>query len=222
MRGDRLANLGDAQFVPHLFKGENEGEDFLLSVGLFRLRGKEGLTVANEAVVLFLTGGEFAVVVFEDNPIAGRPRGELFDHLVDFALVTLLGSIFSKLKKVQDFLAFFRVASFFGLFGFQVITDRGPPRGEQAPRAFGLDRCVSSLLPESPKMLDYFVVFGGWLLYGREGLPTGLKQHLIDVDNLLRGAFRALLHPFSNCLAQLLRLLILASRRFIQPSFIDG
>ena len=165
--------------------------------------------------MLLLVSGELAVVVFEENPVAGRPRGQFFDHLIDFALVTLLGSILRELEEVQNFLAFSRVAGFFGLFGFQVITDRGPPRSEHAPRAFGLDRRISSLLPEPPEMLDHFVMFGWRLLYSWEGLLTGLEKHLIDVNFSLRGALCALLNPFGNRLSQLLCHLILASRRFI-------
>ena len=71
-------------------------------------------------------------------------------------------------------------------------------------------------------MLDYFVMFGRRPFHGWESLLTGLKKHLIDVNVSLRGALRALLNPFGNRLSQLLRLLILASRRFIQPCFING
>ena len=66
--------------------------------------------------MLFLVGGELAVVIFEENPVAGRPRGQFLDHLIDFALVALLGCILRELEEVQDFLAFSRVTGFFGLY----------------------------------------------------------------------------------------------------------
>ena len=71
----------------------------------------------------FFTCGKLAIVVFEDNSVAWRPRGQFFYHLVDFALVPLLGSILRDLEEVQDFLAFSGVAGFFGLFW--LLSDSG-------------------------------------------------------------------------------------------------
>ena len=68
--------------------------------------------------MLFFTSGKLAIVVFKDDPVAWRPRGQFFDHLVNFALVPLLGCVLRDLEEVQDFLALFRLAGFFGLFGF--------------------------------------------------------------------------------------------------------
>ncbi|CAE7528107.1 unnamed protein product [Symbiodinium sp. KB8] len=175
----------------------------------------------NKAIMLILIGGELAIVILKENPIAGCPRGQFFDHLIDFALVALLGSILCELEEVQNFLAFSRVAGFRGLLGFQVVTDRGPPRSEQAPRAFGLDRRVSSLLPEPPEMLDHFVLFGRRLFNSREGFLTGLEKDLINVNFALRGALNTLLNPFGNRFPQILCPLVWASRRFIQPCSVN-
>ena len=165
--------------------------------------------------MLFLFGGELAIVIFKENPVAGCPRGQFFDHLIDFALVASLGSILCELEKVQNFLAFFRMAGFRSLLGFQVVTDCGPPRSEQAPRAFGLDRRVPSLLPKPPEMLDHFVLLGRRLFNSGEGCLTCLKKDPIKVNFALRGALNTLLDPFGNRVPQLLCSWILASRRSV-------
>ena len=103
-----------------------------------------------------------------------------------------------------------------------MIADGGSPRSEHASRAFGLNRGVSGLLPELPKMLNNFVAFDRRLFNGREGLLTGLKKHLVDVNFLRRGASSALLNPFGNRITQLLRHLTMASRCLVQPCFIKG
>ncbi|CAE7877511.1 unnamed protein product [Symbiodinium sp. KB8] len=169
----------------------------------------------NKAIMLFLFGGELAIVIFKENPVAGCPRGQFFDHLIDFALVASLGSILCELEKVQNFLAFFRMAGFRSLLGFQVVTDCGPPRSEQAPRAFGLDRRVPSLLPKPPEMLDHFVLLGRRLFNSGEGCLTCLKKDPIKVNFALRGALNTLLDPFGNRVPQLLCSWILASRRSV-------
>ncbi|CAE7776496.1 unnamed protein product [Symbiodinium sp. KB8] len=169
----------------------------------------------NKAIMLFLFGGELAIVIFKENPVAGCPRGQFFDHLIDFALVALLGSILCELEKVQNFLAFFRMAGFRSFLGFQVVTDCSPPRSEQAPRAFGLDRRVPSLLPKPPEMLDHFVLPGRWLFNSGEGFLTGLKKDPIKVNFALRGALNTLLNPFGNRVPQLLCPWVLATRRSV-------
>ncbi|OLP81039.1 hypothetical protein AK812_SmicGene38482 [Symbiodinium microadriaticum] len=169
----------------------------------------------NKAIMLFLFGGELAIVIFKENPVAGCPRGQFFDHLIDFALVALLGSILCELEEVQNFLAFFRMAGFRSFLGFQVVTDCSPPRSEQAPRAFGLDRRVPSLLPKPPEMLDHFVLPGRWLFNSGEGFLTGLKKDPIKVNFALRGALNTLLNPFGNRVPQLLCPWILATRRSV-------
>ncbi|OLP76612.1 hypothetical protein AK812_SmicGene43429 [Symbiodinium microadriaticum] len=65
--GDRLTNLGDLQFMLYLFQGQNKGKNFLLSVGLFNLWGKEGFAETDKAVMLFFFGGKLAVVIFNEN-----------------------------------------------------------------------------------------------------------------------------------------------------------
>ena len=92
-------------------------------MGLLSLRGEKSFAKTDKAVVLFFLGSELAGVILKENPISGRPWGQFFDHLINFALVTLLGSIFSELKEVEDFLAFFRVAGLSGLFSCQVVAD---------------------------------------------------------------------------------------------------
>ena len=95
--------------------------------------------------MLLFFGGELAVVILKENPISGCPRGKFFDHLINFSLVTLLGSVLSMLKEVKNFLTFFRMAGLRGRFSGQVITDRSFPCSKEAPCAFGLDSSVSSL-----------------------------------------------------------------------------
>ena len=116
-----------------------------MSVRLCCLRGKESFAKADKAIVLFFFGGELAVVILKENPISGCPRGKFFDHLINFSLVTLLGSVLSLLEEVKNFLTLFRMAGLCGLLGSQVITDRSFPCSKEAPCAFGLDSSVSSL-----------------------------------------------------------------------------
>ena len=73
--GDRLTNLGNLQFMPHLFQSEDQGKDFLLSVGLLSLRGEKSFAKTDKAFVLFFFGSELAVVILKENPISGRPWG---------------------------------------------------------------------------------------------------------------------------------------------------
>ena len=172
--------------------------------------------------MLFFTSGKFAIVVFKDDPVSRRTRGQFFDHLVNFALVSLLGGVLRDLEEVQDFLAFLRLAGLFGLFGLKVIADGCSPRSEQASRAFGLHRGVSGLPPKLPEMLNNFVMFDRRLFNGREGLLTGLKKHLVDINFLRRGAGSVLLNPVGNRITQLLRHRIVAACCLVQSCFIKG
>ncbi|CAE7911504.1 unnamed protein product [Symbiodinium necroappetens] len=71
-------------------------------------------------------------------------------------------------------------------------------------------------------MLNNFVMLDTRLFNGREGLLTGLKKHLVDVNFLRRGAGSALLYPFGNRITQLLRHRIVTARCLVQSRFIKG
>ena len=167
--GDRLTHLGNLQFMLHLFQSKDKGKNFLLSVGLLSLRGEKSFAKTDKAVVLFFFGSELAVVILKENPISGRPWGQFFDHLINFALVTLLGSVLSELKEVEDFLAFFRTAGFSGFFSCQVVTDSSFPCSKKTSCASGLDRSVSGLCTKPPKMLNSFILRGRRFGSSREG-----------------------------------------------------
>ncbi|CAE7267553.1 unnamed protein product [Symbiodinium necroappetens] len=183
-----------------LKKGRNEGEYFLLSVGLLGLWGKEGLT---------------------DNTVTWGPRGQFFDHLVNLSLVSLLGSLFSGLEQVKNFLTFFRKAGFLSLFRLQVISGGRPPGRKQAARASSLDRSVPGLLSEPPEVLNRGVAWCRWLGNSRKFLLTSLTEHSIDIQSLRRGASFVLLYPLRNRGAQLLSVRVVTTGSIIQRFFVN-